>query len=520
MLKFLRKHIDFNLIKISLCFALIHCTLFNSAVLIHKFGYVNSGYIIGILEIIKDFIYDVITLFVIFFALSIHRVVFILGSLFLFITGALASYYLFFFSISLTQTMMPSIYGTNLTEVSELISSRLIVWLTFSVSICIYSICHFKIQTTKIFFSKILSAVCLLITISNIINPKYSYLKTSFPLQYLHNSYVYFFGELKEYVREDLTEKFSFTDSGDEDVIGVLIVGESARYGNFGINGYERDTTPNLSKIDNLASFKAHSCASATYLAVPCMLSRYGEKDIGLINSETSVLSVFTKLNYDTALFGTQSVTKYFKRQIGGTFYDDVDFHIIPGSTVLILPNSRDGQLLEYLKKNISSERKKFIVLHTTGSHWNYANRYPDEFTKFKPDLMKKKTVDPSSCDRQELINSYDNSIFYTDFFISSVIEILKDRKAVVIYSSDHGESLGENGKLSHGSEEYVKEQREVPLMIWFSDKYKADNLQKWEAVESKKGLEISHDYIYHTILDCLNIESNSVDKSLSLCHK
>ena len=87
-----------------------------------------------------------------------------------------------------------------------------------------------------------------------------------------------------------------------------------------------------------------------------------------------------------------------------------------------------------------------------------------------------------------------------------------------MIYASDHGESLGEGGRLTHPADDYAEEQRMVPFMVWFSDSYKSSYPDKWEAVKSLEKKEISHDYIFHTILDCLNIESDAVDKSLSLC--
>ncbi len=417
MFKYIQKHLDINLIKASLVFALLYCVLFNSAVFIYKFQYVQADILSAIIELAKDFVYNIVVLYIIFFGLTVYRLLFIIAALFLFITGALASYYLFFFSISPTFSIMPSIFGTDSAEMYELVSARVVVWLVFSVSICIYSIKYFNIQTTKLFFTRILAAICLLIVINNIIAPKFSLLRSYFPIQYLHNSYLYFFGQQEEYNKVDINTKYSFIDNSNEDVIGVLVIGESARYGNFGINGYERETTPNLSLIENLVSYKARSCASTTYLAVPCMLSRFSEKDIDLVDSESSVLSVLTTLGFETMWFGTQSITQYYRNKPGGSFYYELNFHIIPGGSALMKQNSDDGKLLPYLEQNIVSGTKKFLVLHTTGSHWNYSARYPENFAKFTPTIDDTIKQDPATCDRKELLNSYDNSILYTDFF-------------------------------------------------------------------------------------------------------
>jgi len=521
MFKFIQRHIDANMIKSAFAFAIIYCLLFNSAVIIYKFEYYQANILTAILELAKDFVYLVITLFVFFFGLSIHRVIFIIGSLLLFSTGALASYYLFFFSISPTLGMMPSIFGTHHTELYELLSVKMIIWESFSILICLYSISHFNVQTTKLFFSRILSAICLLIVINNVITPKFSFMKTYFPMQYLHNSYVFFFGKShNKYTKEDISTKYKFQDKSDYDLIGVFVVGESARYDHFGINGYERDTTPHLSKTKNLVTFKSEACSNNTYLAVPCMLSRFGAKDIDLVNTETSMLSILTKLGFDTIWFGTQSITKYYRNQEGGSFYDEVNFHTIPGGSLVFMPNSHDCQMLPYLEKSIKSDGKKFIVLHMTGSHWNYAARHPEEFTKFQPVADSSMKHDPSGCSIEELVNSYDNSILYTDFFLHKVIETLKDKNAFLLYASDHGESLGEEGRLTHGHEceKLPKEQYNVPLMVWMSDKYKNSHSDNWSSMREESKKEISHDSIFHTILDCLDIASEAIDSSLSLC--
>lgn len=521
MFRLVEKYLDTTQIRSSLAFAFIYCILFNSAVFINNFQYYQVDILYALLEIVKDFIYLQIILFIIFLGLNISRLLFIVGSLFLFITGAAASYYLFFFSIAPTPGLMPVIFGTHQTEVYELVSTKLVLWIIFSMVVCLYSIRYFKIHTSKLFLMRLLSALCFVSIAMNIVTPKYNVLIRYFPMQYLHNSYEYIMGSSAEIEKEDISIKFSFTDKSDPDVVGVLIIGESARYDHFGINGYDRDTTPNLSKTDNLTSFKARSCGSNTFISVPCMLSRFAEQDSHLIDTETTILSVLTRMGFDTIWMGTQSIAKYYRNKKGGSFYGEVSFHMIPGGSFIFFPNDLDEKLLPYLEQNIQSDTKKFIVLHTTGSHWDYRKRYSKKYAKFQPDLgdvtLKN---DPANCAREELINSYDNSILYTDFFVSSVIERLKAKKAFVIYASDHGESLGENGCFIHGSDRYLAEQRTVPFIVWMSDSYKAAHPDKWAAIESAKASEISHDYIFHSILDCLGIESEIVDKSLSLCRR
>jgi glucan phosphoethanolaminetransferase (alkaline phosphatase superfamily) len=387
MIKSIQKQLDVSLVSTALTFALIYCLMFNTSVVLYKYEYYQVSFVSAVFELLKQFIYTYIATFIFFFGLAIHRLIFIIGSIFLFFTGAIASYYLFYLGVAPTEKMMPAIYGTEISEISELISTRVIIWIIFSLSICIFGIKHFNPQTTKSFFSRMLTALCLFVAINNIISPQFKILKSYFPLQYLHNSYVYFFGN-KGHVRQDISKKFSFQIiNNKEDIAGVLVIGESARYSNFGINGYERDTTPNLKKINNLYSFEGRSCDNTTHLSIACLFSRHNEQNIDKVKSETGFLSVLTALGYDTTWISTQSISGYYEST--STLYDEVKFSIIPGGSLLYSMNSHDGLMLPYIEKLLEKQGRQFITVQLSGSHWNYASRYPEEFTKFNPTQKK-----------------------------------------------------------------------------------------------------------------------------------
>lgn len=515
MIKFIQKQLDVTLVRTALIFALIYCLMFNTSVVLHKYEYYQASFTSAIFELLKQFIYTYITTFIFFFALAIHRLIFIIGSLFLFLTGALASYYLFYLGVAPTEKMMPAIYGTQISEVSELISMKIVTWIVFSLLICVFGIKHFNPQSPKGFLSKVLTALCLFLAVNNIISPTFKILKSYFPVQYLHNSYVYFFGN-KDHVRQDISQKFNFQiTNNEENIIGILVIGESARYKNFGINGYGRDTTPNLKKINNLYSFEGRSCDNTTHLSIACLLSRHSEQNIDKVKSETGFLSVLTALGYNTTWISTQSISGYYESTT--TLYDEVKFSIIPGGSLLYSMNSHDELMLPYIEKLLEKQGRQFITVQLSGSHWNYASRYPEEFAKFKPTQKKNAKVDQASCTKEELINSYDNSILYTDFFLANLIRLLKNKNAFLIFASDHAESLGEHGRLGHGAE-FAPEQKEIPFMVWFSDSFKQNYPELVNAVSSHQGQIISHDYIFHSVLNCLGIESEILDLNYSLC--
>jgi glucan phosphoethanolaminetransferase (alkaline phosphatase superfamily) len=165
----------------------------------------------------------------------------------------------------------------------------------------------------------------------------------------------------------------------------------------------------------------------------------------------------------------------------------------------------------------MSKPGKKFIVLHTSGSHWNHSARYPEAFGVFKPTCPNIKNIDQSGCTLEELVNSYDNSILYTDYIISQVIERVKNQNAFLIYVSDHGESLGENGVFAHGSH-MTPEQKIIPFIFWGSDSFIKKHPKLLKRLSRRQREELNHDHIFHSVLDCAGVEGEIVDHAMSLC--
>ncbi|AFE52770.1 hypothetical protein MA5_02970 [Rickettsia prowazekii str. GvV257] len=517
MLKNILKHFDTKLIKLSAILAFIYCLLFNTAILIYKFDYYKATIFKGILELLKDFCYIYIFSFIAFFGLNVHRFVLKLGAGFLFITSAIASYYIYFFKINPTQQVIGSFFSTDLNEIYELTSIKLIIWIIFCLFTCFYTLQSFIAKNSKSFLIKLLSAACLLIFIYNIITPSFKILKNYFPIQYLHNSYLNFAAPFDNKNYTDISKQYHFIDNSDPDIIGVLVIGESARFDHFGINGYKRNTTPYLKTAQNIISFKAKSSYNLTYLSVPSLLSRYPASQIENSRLENSFLSILTNLGFNTTWIGTQTLMRNFANFDLSNIYNDVNFTIVPGGSALLSLNDYDEKILPFIKEIITKSEKQFLVLHTSGSHWNYNARYPKKFEHFTPTCHIKVKGDASDCDQRALVNSYDNSILYTDFLLSNLIELLKDKNVFLLYVSDHGESLGENGYYGHGGP-LLSEQITVPFIVWVSDTFKAKYPESVDAIKSYASTEISHDYVFHSILDCLNIDSDIINKGLSLC--
>lgn len=195
MLKIIQKQLDTNLIKISAITAILYSLLFNTPVFLYNFKHLETSFARGVMEFAKDFTLLYLFLLIMFFGLTIHRLIFIIGTLVLFISGAIASYNLFFHFNMPNKANVRHLFSIEPGEVTEFISIRLLIWIIFSILIAMYTIRHFKVETTSIFFSRLLSAICLLFTLNCIISPPYKILRSYFPILYLHNTYQYFSGK-------------------------------------------------------------------------------------------------------------------------------------------------------------------------------------------------------------------------------------------------------------------------------------------------------------------------------------
>jgi KDO II ethanolaminephosphotransferase len=326
----------------------------------------------------------------------------------------------------------------------------------------------------------------------------------------------------------DPAKQFQYSQSDAiDDVTLVVVIGESARSSNFGLLGYDRPTTPFLAAEKNLAAFKGTSCNTSTKLSLACMFVRpQGVVDRGLqapLVLEDTVFSVLKKLGYRTELFAMQSEV-WFYNSLKTDFYKIRE--VIAADTANRGKPVIDALLASELSTSLAQHPKgrHAIVLHTKGSHFSYASRYPREFAKYQPECDG---VD-GACSKAQLINAYDNSILYTDAFLHDVMTRLAGKKAILIYTSDHGESIDENRHF-HATPKPLAppEQLDVPLMFWASEPYlnahpahkKAFEQLQLAAKAPKPG--VGHANLFDSMLGCLGVTSNNggIDAKYNLCH-
>ncbi|CRH31910.1 Phosphoethanolamine transferase EptB [Pantoea ananatis] len=309
----------------------------------------------------------------------------------------------------------------------------------------------------------------------------------------------------------DPAQKYTYVaPPGLDDTYVVFVIGETTRWDHMGLLGYERNTTPKLSKEKNLVAFRGESCDTATKLSLRCMFVREGGTmdNPGRTLKEQNVFAVMKELGFTSELFAMQSEVWFYDNINANNF----SFREQIGSEPRNQGKSVDDMLLvPELQASLQRypKGKHLVVLHTKGSHYLYSQRYPRSFARYQPECMG---VD-ETCSKAQLINAYDNSVLYVDSMLDSVLDQLRDKKAIVFYASDHGESISDNMHL-HGTprEMAPPEQFRVPMMVWASDKYLADptNRENFERLQAQQRVGKTHRHVelFDTIMGCLGYTS------------
>jgi lipid A ethanolaminephosphotransferase len=300
----------------------------------------------------------------------------------------------------------------------------------------------------------------------------------------------------------------------------VLVMGETARADRFSLNGYERDTN-RFTRARNVVNFpRVVSCGTSTAESVPCIFSGLGQAKFShaaAIASE-SIVGAMQRLGIETFWRDNSTGCKdvcdeqHFEQRADWTHADLCD-----------ASGCFDELLLEDFDDLIADpSRDHFIVLHQRGSHGPaYNTDVPQWAKEFFPECD---LPNLRNCDRAAINNSYDNTILYTDYFVSRVIDELEKRSAefdtAMLYVSDHGESLGEDGLYLHGFPYSMapREQIEVPMLFWASPGFYAERAKvDPECLRQSAQASTSHDAIFHTVLPLFALVSPSYDERLDL---
>ena len=295
--------------------------------------------------------------------------------------------------------------------------------------------------------------------------------------------------------------------------VTVMVLGETARAQSFSLNGYVKPTNQYTEKQGVISFSQMSSCGTATAVSVPCMFSRLNKNnyDKRIATAQQNAIDLIHLAGADVLWISNNNgsckgvCTRVKTEQIE----PDKSNPLCDGEYCY------DEALLAPLKNKLKtlSHDNTLIVLHMIGSHGpTYFKRYPKEKSVFTPDCQRS---DIQNCSHEQLINTYDNTIAYTDLVLSKIINELSgldkkdDIETSLLYISDHGESLGENGVYLHGLPYAFapEEQTHVPMIYW-SDKIQTDfNSQCLNALAKSP---ISHDNVFDTLLSIMSVKTSA----------
>jgi len=290
----------------------------------------------------------------------------------------------------------------------------------------------------------------------------------------------------------------------------VMVVGETARAADFGLSGYQRNTTPRLQQEPVVYFSNVHSCGTSTAVSVPCLFSYYGHQDYDAdkIRHTDNLLDILQRAGVSVLWLDNNSGCKGVCSRVP---YEDLSKSKDPN-----LCNDHecfDMVLLHNLAARIDQMKDGgVIVLHQKGSHGpGYFLRTPEQFKQFTPECH---STELQQCSQTEIRNAYDNTMYYTDYVLANLIGLLQHKAdqydSAMLYVSDHGESLGENNLYLHGLPYSIApdEQTHVPMVLWLSHHFASDLGINQECLHQVSSNAFSHDNIFDTVLDMMNVET------------
>ncbi len=460
----------------------------------------------------------------------------------LLLCSASATYFMNSYGIAIDTVMMQNVFETDTAEAAGLFSVRMLVYLLLLgvlPAVLVWRVPVLYAPFWRGLRDRLVMLVACLVTVLVVVGPFYSTYASIFreedKLTHFINptNYIYALGKYAKRslaAREDLTLQPIGQDSKTgprlaarpKPSLVIVVVGETARADHFSLNGYGRPTNPKLQQQDILNYTDVHSCGTATAVSVPCMFSRFDRDEYSDKKGKTheNVLDMLQRAG--VSLFWRNNNSGDCKGTCVRIPHDDVSNR--QSGPFCNETRCLDEVMLEDLQAKVDAMGDHaMIVLHSDGSHGpEYFDRYPASFERFTPVC---RTNQLGSCSNEELVNVYDNTILYTDHFLNEVIEFLKrnnQRDTAMIYISDHGESLGENGLYLHAAPYAIapESQTHVPMLAWFS----AGAFQHWgidrDCLHKTQEEPLTHDNIFHTLLGLFDVQSSEYKSELDMFNR
>jgi len=444
----------------------------------------------------------------------------------IFICSSQAAYFMDTYSVVIDDTMLENAIATDSAETLDLLSVQQVLYFLLLGVLPTYLLSRVSIEKLSLRKVVIQRSVMIIVSLAIIGSCIFSlsgfyasFIREHKQLRFYANPSYYIYSVVKLVKDKVKVQNHAVVPHGLDAAIAansdarrlvVVVVGETTRSDHFGINGYHRDTTPRLAQQENLFSYQdVWSCGTSTAFSVPCMFALEGMDDYDKDEAK------YIENSLDVAAHAGSKVVWIDNNSNSKGAADRIEFlnYKTPDTNTVCDDECRDEGMIPAMQNVIdtATERDIVVVLHQMGNHGPaYYKRYPAELERFTPVC---KTNQLEACPREHIINAYDNVIVYTDFFLSQVINTLKQYEGkfetALFYAGDHGESLGENNLYLHGLPYAFApdEQKRVPMFIWFGDSL----IQHYDPakIEASTKQTTNHDVMSHTILGLLQIDTN-----------
>jgi len=475
-----------------------------------------SSYVHIPLYELKDYVYYgahflllQFSLFWIIYLLSLNKYLFYVLFLPLFLLLSIVAFWGFTQDISLSAGVIQASLETKPDIVFDLISWQLLVYVLLIAVIMLWLAKEYqKIKILKLNYPFALISILSFAVFFIVENKRQGTFKSRLP-------YTLYFESKKFYQNNKIRfrEIKGNLKSKQDSVQLIFVLGESVRADHLPFNGYSRQTMPLLSRRENLISFpETFTTNTYTAISVPQILSSASVFD-DYKDPKYSLIQILDKSGIPTYWIGNQTPENAYLPFIRDSKHK---FYIDPTHSEFSFSKELDEKMLPVFSRELRPQASQFFIIHMMGSHWWYENRYDYRFRQFKP-VIRTKFIPSNSA--QEMVNSYDNTILYLDFFLNEIIKELEDKNktALLIYLSDHGELLGENGKWLHAQAGDEKAIRNPALLIWYSNQFRKRFPDKINNLKQNQYKYLPLDFFYHSVLDVYEIDGGSYHQNLSI---
>lgn len=461
------------------------------------------------------------------------------------VMAAFGAYFMLAYGIAIDASMLVNVLQTDVREAGDLLSWRMLatvgalavpplLWLHRRPVRRLGALRHMAHNGLLLLGSVVVIVVCLLLVFQDFASTMRNHTRLRYLINPLNS--VYALGNIATKPLRMDTSKIlplgrdaqlgaSYAGQAQPPLL-VLVLGETGRSGNFGLNGYERDTTPLLSARKDLASARnAWSCGTSTAASVPCMFSHLGRTGYeGRSANYESLMDVLHHAGLAVLWVDNQSGCKGVCDRVDNVSTgngNDPEHCPTPGECLdSIMLKDLDARLAALPAEQRA--RGTVLVLHQMGSHGPaYSKRSAAARKKFQPECT---STALQECVREQVVNAYDNSILETDHFLDSVLRWLESKasqsQAAMIYAADHGESLGENNIYLHGLPYSIAPdvQKHVPWITWLSPAMQARTGARTDCLQKDLAeRRITHDHYFHSVLGLLDVKTGAYAPDLDM---